>query len=132
MTANNLPLPYDEPLMDKVVIFLTDGNNDMPADSTYTAYGTLNDEYLGTDDEDDAEAELDARFLEVCNAMKADGRGIKIYTISVGADVDEDTRELLEDCASTGPYYFHAPTPEDVVKKFDEVADALSKLRVSK
>jgi hypothetical protein len=29
----------------------------MPGDSTYTAYGRLNDEYLGTDDEDDAEDE---------------------------------------------------------------------------
>ncbi len=106
MTANDLPLPYDEPLMDKVVIFLTDGNNDMPGDSTYTAYGRLNDEYLGTDDEDDAEDELDARFLEICNAMKGDEenpRGIKIYTISVGSAVNAATKQLLNPARARDP-----------------------------
>ena len=135
MTANNLPLPYDEPLMEKVVIFLTDGNNDMPADSTYTAYGRLADGYLGTTNETAAEAELDARFVQVCNAMKGDEedpRGIIVYTMSVGTDVDADTMELLKDCASVGDYYCHAPNTPDVLACFAEFADALSKLRVSK
>ena len=132
MTANDLPLPYDEPQMDKVVVFLTDGNNDMPGDSTYTAYGRLNDEYLGTDDEQTAEAELDSRFLEICDATKAPQRGIRIYTISVGADVQQDTRDMLKTCASLGDYYFHAVNAADLINKFNEVADALSKLRVSR
>jgi Flp pilus assembly protein TadG len=132
MTANNLPLPYDEPLMDKAVIFLTDGDNWMPPDSTYTAYGRLSDEYLGTNVQAEAETELDARFLEVCQAMKDGTRGIKVYTMSVGTDIGADTRALLKSCASLEAYYCHAPDPEDVVTCFKEFADALSKLRVSK
>lgn len=130
MDANNLPLPYDEPLMDKVIVFMTDGDNDMPADSTYVAYGRLNDEYLGTDVEEDAEAELDSRFTQICQAMEDEG--IKIYTISVGAGVAQHSKELLQDCASLEPYYFHAADGQELIEKFNEVADALSKLRVSK
>ena len=132
MTANNLPLPYDEPLMDKAVIFLTDGDNDMPpaGDPTYTAYGRLADGYLGTTNENAAEAELDDRFEQVCQSME--DQGIKVYTMSVGTDVDADTKALLKSCASLEDYYCHAPDPEDVVACFEEFADALSKLRVSK
>ena len=132
MTANDLPLPYDEPLMDKVIVFMTDGDNDMPPDSTYVAYGRLIDGYLGTTDEGTAEEELDTRFSQICDAMKASTRGIKIYTISVGAGVAQNSEVSLEDCASLEPYYFHAADGEELIEKFNEVADALSKLRVSK
>jgi Flp pilus assembly protein TadG len=132
MDANNLPLPYDEPLMDKVIVFMTDGDNDMPpaGDPTYLAYGRLSDGYLGTTNETAAQAELDSRFAQICQAMEDEG--IKIYTISLGAGVAADSRELLKDCASLEPYYFHAADGTELIQKFNEVADALSKLRVSK
>ena len=130
MDANNLPLPYDEPLMDKVIVFMTDGDNDMPPDSTYVAYGRLTDGYLGTTDEAVAEEELDSRFAQICQSME--DAGIKIYTISVGAGVSQNSKDLLQDCASLEPYYFHAADGQELIEKFNEVADALSKLRVSK
>ena len=49
MDTNSLPLDYDAPLSQKVVIFMTDGNNDMPDDSQhhmYTAYGRLQTDAL--------------------------------------------------------------------------------------
>jgi Flp pilus assembly protein TadG len=130
MDANDLPLPYDEPLMDKVVVFMTDGDNDMPADSTYVAYGRLSDGYLGTTNETAAQAELDARFTQICDAMQEEG--IKIYTISVGSGVSPNGKAQLQACASLEAYYFHAADGPELVQKFKEVADALSKLRVSK
>jgi Flp pilus assembly protein TadG len=130
MDANNLPLPYDEPLMDKVVVFMTDGDNDMPWDNTYVAYGRLSDGNLGTTDEATAEEELDSRFAQICQAME--DQGIRVYTISVGSGVSENSKELLQECASLEPYYFHAADGDELIEKFNEVADALSKLRVSK
>lgn len=137
MDANNLPLDYDEPLSQKVVIFMTDGNNDMPSDSTYTAYGRLADGRLGTSDEGDAEDEMDDRFAAICNSMKAggdedDATGITIYTISFGADVTTSSKTLLKNCASLQDYYFHAPSEAKLKEVFRAIGDALSKLRVSK
>jgi hypothetical protein len=132
MDANSLPLDYDEELSQKVVIFMTDGNNDMPSDATYTAYGRLTDGRLGTTDEGDAEAEMDDRFADVCNAMKAPEVGITIYTISFGDGVEEASKDLLRECASLEDYFFDAPTEEELGLVFHAIGDALSKLRVSK
>ncbi len=81
MNANNLPLNYDEPLSQKVMILMTDGDNTMPSRFP-TAYGFINEDHLVTnDDVDDAADVLDAKLLSVCNAMKA--QGIIIYTIGL-------------------------------------------------
>jgi Flp pilus assembly protein TadG len=140
MDTHNLPLDYDAPLSKKIVIFMTDGNNDMPNDSTYTAYGTLAQGRLGTSDEGDAEDEMDDRFTQICNSMKAeenessddDETGITIYTISFGSGVSNSSKALLRNCASLQDYYFHAPTEAALRDVFRQVGDALSKLRVSR
>lgn len=132
MDANNLPLDYDAELSQKVVIFMTDGNNDMPSGTTYTAYGRLSDGRLGTTDEATAEAEMDDRFLEICNSMKAAERGITVYTISFGDGVEQASKDMLKACASLEDYFFDAPTEEELANVFHAIGDALSKLRVSK
>jgi Flp pilus assembly protein TadG len=140
MDSNNLPLDYDEELSNKVVIFMTDGNNDMPSNATYTAYGSLSQGRLGTTDEATAELEMDTRFTEICNAMKGtedenpddETTGITIYTISFGTDVTPESKALLKACASVGDYFFDAPTEDELKLVFKAIGDALSKLRVSK
>lgn len=137
MDANDLPLAYDAELSQKVVIFMTDGNNDMPSEindpQTYTAYGTIMDGRIdGITEDSAAEAEMDARFTEICNSMKAPTRGITIYTISFGTDVEQSSKDMLKACASLEDYYFDAPTEEELGNVFQAIGDALSKLRVSK
>jgi Flp pilus assembly protein TadG len=142
MDANDLPLDYDEPLSQKVVIFMTDGNNDMPDEGTdpnmYTAYGRIGDGRIdGITEDSDAEDEMDDRFAAICNAMKAgddedDATGITIYTISFGGDVTNSSKTMLRNCASLQDYYFHAPTEDKLKEVFRAIGDALSKLRVSK
>jgi Flp pilus assembly protein TadG len=129
MDANNLPLDYDEPLSQKVMILMTDGDNTMP-DNFATAYGFLSEDHLvNNDDVDDAADVLDAKLLTVCNAMKA--KGIIIYTIGLGDELDA-TLPLLKSCASTSDYFFDARTSADLDSAFHTIGDALSKLRVSK
>lgn len=142
MDANDLPLDYDEPLSQKVVIFMTDGNNDMPDEDNdpnmYTAYGRIGDGRIdGITEDGAAEDEMDARFAQICNSMKAggdedDATGITIYTISFGADVSTSSKTMLRNCASLQDYYFHAPTEAKLKEVFRAIGDALSKLRVSK
>ena len=129
MDDNNLPLEYDEPLSQKVMILMTDGDNTMPT-SFATAYGFINEDHLVTnDDPDDAADVLDDKLLEVCTAMKE--QGIIIYTIGLGDELDA-TLPLLKSCASVGDYFFDARTTEELFAAFNTIGDALSKLRVSK
>jgi hypothetical protein len=137
MDVNDLPLDYDEELSQKVVIFMTDGNNDMPEEDddpqTYTAYGTILDGRIdGITEDTAAELEMNDRFAEICNSMKAAERGITIYTISFGTDVKASSKTLLRNCASLQDYYFDAPSEEQLKTVFRAIGDALSKLRVSK
>lgn len=144
MDTNNLPLDYDEPLSQKVVVFMTDGNNDMPGEATdpdsgnrdpdnYTAYGKIGDGRIdGIVEDAAAELEMNNRFAQICNSMKAAERGITIYTISFGSDVKASSKTLLKNCASLQDYYFHAPSEEKLKEVFRAIGDALSKLRVSK
>ena len=129
MDDNNLPLEYDEPLSQKVMILMTDGDNTMPT-SFATAYGFINEDHLvSNDDPDDAADVLDDKLLEVCTAMKE--QGIIIYTIGLGDELDA-TLPLLKSCASVGDYFFDARTTEELFAAFNTIGDALSKLRVSK
>ena len=129
MNDNNLPLDYDEPLSQKVMILMTDGDNTMPT-SFATAYGFINEDHLVTnDDPDDAADVLDTKLLSICTEMKE--QGIIIYTIGLGDELDA-TLPLLKSCASTGDYFFDARTTEDLFAAFNTIGDALSKLRVSK
>jgi Flp pilus assembly protein TadG len=129
MDDNNLPLDYDEPLSQKVMILMTDGDNTMPGNFV-TAYGFLAEENLGTNDVDDAADELDAKLSEVCTAMKE--QGIIIYTIGFGDELNGESLALLQNCASTGDYFFDARSTTDLSTAFHTIGDALSKLRVSK
>ena len=52
---------------------MTDGNNDMPTNATYTAYGRLSQGRLGTTDEGDAEDEMDTRFVGDLQCDEGDG-----------------------------------------------------------
>ncbi|HEV8388461.1 MAG TPA: pilus assembly protein TadG-related protein [Dongiaceae bacterium] len=147
MDTNDLPLDYDAPLSHKIVIFMTDGNNDMPGEASdsdssnrdpdnYTAYGKIGDGRIdGIVEDGAAELEMDNRFAEICTAMKGDEQnptGITIYTISFGTDVKESSKALLKSCASLNDYYFDAPTEAALQDVFHEIGDALSKLRVSR
>jgi hypothetical protein len=138
-TFNGLPLPYNTPLMNKVVILMTDGVNDVSGLTlAQTAYQgqTL-----------PSNSTLDSRTLAVCTAMK--NNGIIIYTIGFGTNDGGITPEsgdgscnnsncstyvngaLLQACASQPSYYFLAPTNAQLENAFQTVGAALSNLRVS-
>ncbi|MCB9947726.1 MAG: hypothetical protein H6842_07845 [Rhodospirillaceae bacterium] len=136
--------------IDKVVIILTDGNNQVydhkgngPLSSDYTAYGRLGDGRVrqnGTGSpitsSSGARNELDRRMGEICAAMRDDG--IKIITITFQQN-DSATQALFSACASprdpddpTGDrLYYDSPTNEDLQADFEEIASELSRLRIA-
>lgn len=143
MDTNNLPLNYKSPLMNKVVVLMTDGMNSFSS-GNYTAYGLLSDNQLGTTKTMNsgasysvsAEKVLDDRTLALCKAMK--DNGVLIYTIGFGTDDTNNFSSstsvngpLLKACATSEAYYFLAPTNNDLAKVFHTIGDSLANLRIS-
>ncbi len=143
MNTNSLPLNYNSPLMNKVVVLMTDGMNSFSS-GNFTNYGFLSDNQLGTTHSmndgyaysGSAEQALDNKTLAACNAMKANG--VIIYTIGFGTDDSDNFSSptsvngaLLKACATSGAYYFLAPTNADLQNAFHAIGDSLANLRIS-
>jgi Flp pilus assembly protein TadG len=144
----NLPLDYNTPLIDKVVILLTDGENQwydfpehppgcasvspctLPGDADYTAYGRLVDQRLGAGINTNAAAqtEVNNRMTALCTAMKA--QGIIIYTIVVETP-SSATNALYQGCATRPEFYFPTPNADDLGDVFKQIAEQLANLRLA-
>jgi Flp pilus assembly protein TadG len=125
--AAKLPLAYGTASMDKVIVLLTDGENQMPVSgshSTYHAYQTYT--ALGSS-QAAAETELDRRTDVVCTAVKT--AGIKLYTITFGS-VTKRGRDLMQSCATSPADYFHSPNNATLRTVFKTIASQLTNVRI--
>ncbi|MBW7851548.1 MAG: Flp pilus assembly protein TadG [Rhodospirillales bacterium] len=122
-----LPLDYGTPFMDKALVLLTDGKNEISSDD-YTSYGRLSWGRLGTTNRNRATQEVNRRTAEACITMKQ--QGIIIFTIGFRVE-DAATHALLRDCASKAAYYFASPTNEDLRRAFRTIGATLSNLRLA-
>ncbi len=145
------PLAYDEPQMQKVVILLTDGQNQFydwpgkytwngvtpsngngPDGSDFTAYDRL-DKFAAAEGQSwslsQARNELDDRMAATCAAMKQ--KGIIIYSITFGSP-DSKAKALFKACASSAANYFNSPDNATLAQAFQTIGQQLSKLRVAK
>ena len=137
-TPNTLPLAYHTPLMDKVVILLTDGENqfyDYKGDglvngSDRTGNGRLGEGLMGSTNSTNATNNINTRLTNICTAMK--NQGIIIYTITFTNSVNNNIRSIYQGCASKPEYYFDSPTSADLNTAFTSIGDSLSNLRISK
>lgn len=133
-TPADFPLDYDEEFMDKVVVILTDGENqfydqysgDAPK-SDYTAYGRI--ENLGVSNLSQGRAILDTRMARTCEAMKDDA--IRIYTITFGSSVGSTAKTLYENCATLKSMYYHAPSNSELAGVFRAIGGELANLRIA-
>lgn len=129
MAANGLPLDYGTKRMSKAMVLMTDGENTM-YDNTYTAFGKLSDNRLGTKtDTGVAIATLNSRLTAICNSVKA--TGIIVYSVAFD-NPPKETKSLLETCATNSSYYFDAKNTAALTSAFKTIGDSLSNLRVSK
>lgn len=133
-TPDDLPRGYDDPLIDKVIVVLTDGNNqffdhDMPGPdgSDFTAYDRLN--IFGYPTLSAGRDALNDRFASLCETIKA--TGVQIFAITFGNGAN-GARSLYQRCASHSGYYFHAPNNDELATVFDTIGRQLSNLRLSR
>lgn len=123
--------PYGDPRWQKVMILMTDGDNDLGAGSygynntTYSAYGfggeALANNRFGTTSASAIMTELDNQMLNVCQKIK--DQDIELYVTSFGSGVSTTTRDRLKACATDASHYAHSTTPGDLVSFFDHVGE---------
>ena len=133
-TPANLPLDYGTPLMDKVVVILTDGVNQMfdkppagPDGSDYTAYGRVGWGRLGVTTQGAALDEVNDRMAALCTDIKA--QGVILYTITFQLS-NTRTQNLFRNCATSDEHYFNSPNNADLQAAFREIGTKLSQLRL--
>lgn len=134
-TPAELPLDYDVIDSDKVVVLLTDGNNQFydhspsgPSGSDFTAYGRLHD--FGYGSLSAGRDEINARMSRICRAMKDEG--IILYTITFGPAPNAATQGLYRSCASTPSQYFHSPGNNELAGAFRAIGRQLATLRLAR
>ncbi|MBX9700154.1 MAG: hypothetical protein K2X74_12010 [Acetobacteraceae bacterium] len=145
----SLPLDYGTRNMRKVVVLLSDGDNNWQGSTAvypsrnggelfYNAYGRLADNRLPitpvagdySQTARNADTALDTRWSSLCTAMKAAPYNITIYVI--GFEVANGThRNLLRNCASSTAHYFESPSASDLQATFRRVGSALASLRLA-
>lgn len=154
-TPATLPMDYNTPLMDKVIVMLTDGVNEwydypgyapgcagisncpstnqgsanIPNDADYTAYGRLSEGRVGSANNATATGIINNRMVSLCSALKQ--TGVIIYTIVLQVN-NAATQALYQGCASKPEYYFLSPNSDDLADIFRQIATQLSNLRLAR
>ena len=127
---------YNHPRWLKIMVIMTDGDNDISAGvdtlngTTYTAYGrgkeTLADNRFGTTNSSEVMGKLDDAMSEACTKAKAEG--IELYVTSFGTGVSTATRAKLQACATDADNYQHASSSADLAAFFNHIGqDVLNK-----
>lgn len=127
---------YDDVRWRKVMVLMTDGDNDLGAGSyyfngtTYSAYGRgredLANNRFGTTVDSNIMTALDDGMLAVCTAVKA--KNIELYVTSFGTGVSTATKNRLQSCATDADNYANSTTTSDLVVFFDHIGqDVINK-----
>jgi Flp pilus assembly protein TadG len=137
-TPATRPLDYDLTDTDKVVVMLTDGNNEVydhpptgPNGSDHTSFGRLNDATFMGPGRTRAQGvtEWNNRMSTVCSRMK--DNDIVIYTITFGGTPSAATQTLYRNCATRPEFYFHSPDNATLRSVFRAIGVQLSNLRIA-
>ncbi|MEO1660351.1 MAG: pilus assembly protein TadG-related protein [Pseudomonadota bacterium] len=67
--------------------------------------------------------------LDICTEAK--NTGIEVYTIAFDLD-DDDTKKMLEDCATGPSYYYDASNASELQEAFDSIGRDLSELAIAR
>jgi Flp pilus assembly protein TadG len=128
--VNGHPLSYSDATTtgwSKVVVLMTDGEEEWPATANMTGLGQIADGKIGTaSSTSTAVTNLGTRLASTCSNMAA--QGYLIYTIGLGTGGANNT--ALQNCAANGGFY-EAATPSSLQKVFNDIAQALIALRLT-
>lgn len=124
--------PYGE--TKKVMVVMTDGNNELvssnnPATlSHYSAYGHLRDGRFPQENVPSARAYIDSRTLAACANARA--AGVIVYTVTFG--LDSSGRAMWDTCATEESMAYHVNSSSDLIGAFNDIADSVGELRLTR
>ncbi len=124
--------PYDE--VTKVMVVMTDGRNELVSSnnnalgSHYSAYGHLRTGRFPSQSVNGARTYIDERTLAACANAKA--TGIIIYTVTFG--LDSASRAMWDTCATETDMAYHVNSASDLVGAFNDIADSVGELRLTR
>jgi Flp pilus assembly protein TadG len=129
--------PYDDVRWRKIMVLMTDGDNDLGAGS-YGYNGTIYSSYgrgraspastnrFGTTSDGAIMNALDTSMLNLCSKIKA--KNIELFVASFGDGLSDTTKARLQSCASKPEDYTHATTNTQLQVFFDHIGqDVLNK-----
>jgi Flp pilus assembly protein TadG len=131
--------PYEEAMDDAIfeqkngkrfIVLMTDGaNTAMPqsAQSERNMVLTSNKKTLAQNA--DIQKKADENTLKLCDQAKA--KGIIIYTVSFGADLNANAEKMLQDCATSPEHYYRAAMGSDLQAAFATIAQGILRVYLS-
>jgi hypothetical protein len=133
---------YDDENWRKIMIVMTDGENvwgdrNNMNGSTYGGYGYISQAStrLNLTSVSNGRSVYDARTAAACNVVKAatgdPDNPIVVYTITFGS-LDNTAKNLMKACATDLEKYYHAPDGDTIKTVFDNIAQEINKVYLSK
>lgn len=127
---------YDDVRWRKVMVLMTDGDNELSAGSyyynggVYSAYGRTRENMtynrVGTTVDSSVMGYLDDAMLDVCDGIKS--KNIELYVTSFGTGVSTATKNRLQSCATKPENYANSTTATDLQVFFDHIGqDVINK-----
>jgi Flp pilus assembly protein TadG len=128
-------VPYKSDEWTKVVVLMTDGNNENEVgnqddESYYSGVGYVWQGRMGVTSGNKAKrTELrDQRLGEMCAAMHK--QDIVVYTVRV--EVKNGSSSVLQNCATDADKFYDVQDVGDLVAAFDDIGGKIQKLRLSR
>lgn len=128
------PKPYSE-TTEKSIVIVTDGENQWFDQPNYqpvgdpTAYGRLSEGKLGTTSISQATGKIDARLLDLCTKIKA--QGIQLFTVTFQVS-SSSAKTLYKNCATKPEWAFNADSSQELSDQFFYIAKQIKQITIVK
>jgi Flp pilus assembly protein TadG len=133
---------YDDENWRKIMIVMTDGENvwgdrNNMNKSMYGGYGYISQSAprLNIANVTNSRSVYDTRTAKACDVVKSatgdPDNPIVVYTITFGS-LDDTAKTLMENCATDSEKYYHAPDGATIQTVFQNIAEEINKVYLSK
>ena len=102
----------------KVIVLMTDGENTVSPQIPASPYHNGRDLNAANN-----------ATTSACSNIKSNG--ISLYTVTFGSSITNDTKRLIESCASGSSQYFHAASGGNLSSAFSKISSDLKRLRLT-
>ena len=133
--SDSRPAAYGTEDLHKIMVLMTDGEYNSPycngvisRDAT-SGSGSTSD-HINCDATNGGTAYTQSENM--CDAMKASGKDIEIYTIGFRVDDYPRGEELMEYCATDASHFFTADDGEELQEVFEKIAKNVSSIYLSR